>query len=279
MMDKLDKMDGLDMEVSGTMSKKYCEPPTDEDARLLEENQNRKFGNKKEATINSHAFRESTNYEYGVKRVLCMLFPWLYPGGNGDFNQSRIADIGFKDWARHQLFMADVMFAKDKNWCVYALTYAERRSNLTQGQWFLNNLLHSKDIPCIDTLKVKLKYNDTKFIEKLQYFAQCVPGSDSYCRNKRAELISWIGHHVKQGTGDLSLFVIFSCAEYYCLDIDKLLNDRRKIVGDPPVSLKSVTEKVRAVNDYSIVIQEYFQARVLNFLKNNAKEVFGIHNY
>jgi hypothetical protein len=36
---------------------------------------------------------------------------------------------------------------------------------------------------------------------------------------------------------------------------------------------------VRAVNDYSIVIQEYFQARVSDFLKNYAKEVFGIHHY
>jgi hypothetical protein len=36
---------------------------------------------------------------------------------------------------------------------------------------------------------------------------------------------------------------------------------------------------VRAVNDYSILIQEYFQARVSDFLENYAKEVFGIHHY
>jgi hypothetical protein len=57
------------------------------------------------------------------------------------------------------------------------------------------------------------------------------------------------------------------------------LNARRNIAGDPPISLKSVTEKVRAVNDYSIIIQEYVQAKVLAFLKNYAKEVFGIHHY
>jgi hypothetical protein len=102
---------------------------------------------------------------------------------------------------------------------------------------------------------------------------------DSYWRNKRADLLFWIGHHVEQENGAPSLFVILSCAYYHCLDIKKLLNDRRKIAGDTPVSLKSVTEKVMAVNDYSIVIQEYFQARVLDFLRNDAKEVFGIHNY
>jgi hypothetical protein len=60
----------------------------------------------------------------------------------------------------------------------YVLNYAERRRNMTQGQWFVNNLLYSEEIPCIDTLKKKLKNNDTKFVAKLYYFAQCVPGSD-----------------------------------------------------------------------------------------------------
>jgi hypothetical protein len=50
-------------------------------------------------------------------------------------------------------------------------------------------------------------------------------------------------------------------------------------VGDPPISLKSLTEMVTAVNDNSIIIQEYVQARVSDFLENYAKEVFGIHHY
>jgi hypothetical protein len=110
-----------------------------------------------------------------------------------------------------------------------------------QGQWFVNNLLHTDEIPCIDSLKEKLKNNDAKFIEKLQYFDQCVPGSDSYWRNKRAELISCICHHVEQGNGSPSLFVTLSCIEYHWQDIEKLLNSRRRIAGDPPISLKSVT--------------------------------------
>jgi hypothetical protein len=128
-------------------------------------------------------------------------------------------------------------------------------------------------------LKEKLKNDDTEFIEKLQYFAQCVPGSDSYWRNKRAELISCNGRHVEQGNGAPSLFVTLSCAEYHWQDIEKLLNARRNITVDTPISLKTVTENVRAVNDYSIIIQEYFQARVSDFLENYAKEVFGIHHY
>jgi hypothetical protein len=82
-----------------------------------------------------------------------MFFSWLYPGGNGDFNERRTVDIIVKDWARQQLFLDDGRFAKDNIWWCYALNYAERRRNMTQGQWFVNNLLHSEEIPFIDTLK------------------------------------------------------------------------------------------------------------------------------
>jgi hypothetical protein len=40
-----------------------------------------------------------------------------------------------------------------------------------------------------------------------------------------------------------------------------------------------ITEKVKAVNEYSIVIQEYFQARVTDFLENYSKQVFEIEHY
>jgi hypothetical protein len=58
-----------------------------------------------------------------------------------------------------------------------------------------------------------------------------------------------------------------------------LLNKIRSISGDPPLTLDSITEKVKAVNDYSTFIQEYFQSRVTNFLENYSKQVFGIEHY
>jgi hypothetical protein len=57
-----------------------------------------------------------------------------------------------------------------------------------------------------------------------------------------------------------------------------LLNKIRSIAGEPPLTLDSITEKVKAVNDYLIVIQEYFQARVTDFLEKYAKQVFGIEH-
>jgi hypothetical protein len=149
---------------------------------------------------------------------------------------------------------------------------------MTQGRWFVKNLIHSEDVPEMETLKEKLRNHDTKFIERLQYFARLVPGSDSYWRNNRAELVSWIGHHVEEGNVPPSLFLTLSCAEYHWKDIERLLNKIRSIAGEPPLTLDSITDKVKAVNDYFIVIQEYFQARVTDFLEKYAKQVFGIEH-
>jgi hypothetical protein len=157
LMDKLGKMNGIDMEVSGTMSNTDCALPTEEDDRLLENIRKSKAGKGKGATINWSAFSESPISEYGEKRVLCMMFPSLYPVGNGDFNKCRPVDIIVKNWARQHMFLDHGRFAKDKTWCLYALNYAESRRNMTQGQLFVNNLLHSWEVQCIDTLKDKLK--------------------------------------------------------------------------------------------------------------------------
>jgi hypothetical protein len=73
------------------------------------------------------------------------------------------------------------------------------------------------------------------------------------------------------------LFVILSCAAYHWKDIERLLNARRKIAGEPPIELGKIMNKVKAVNDYSIIIQEYFQARVADFLENYAKKCSGFN--
>jgi hypothetical protein len=62
LMEKLDQMEGLYLEVSGTMSNTDCAPPTEEDARLLEEIRNSKAGKEKGSTINWPAFGEYPIY-------------------------------------------------------------------------------------------------------------------------------------------------------------------------------------------------------------------------
>jgi hypothetical protein len=56
-------------------------------------------------------------------------------------------------------------------------------------------------------------------------------GNSSYWRSRRAELYSWINHHVKEGNGMPNFFITLSCAKYFWPDVLRLLNERLKIAG------------------------------------------------
>jgi hypothetical protein len=83
----------------------------------------------------------------------------------------------------------------------------------------------------MDELKDRLRKGDTTFIDKITYYSQRVRGSSSYWRSRRAELYSWINHHVKEGNGMPNFFITLSCAEYFWPDGLHLLNERLKIAG------------------------------------------------
>ena len=44
-------------------------------------------------------------------------FPWLFPGGYGDFGQFREKTMNVGDWVRKMLYYQNGRFAKDKIWC------------------------------------------------------------------------------------------------------------------------------------------------------------------
>jgi hypothetical protein len=80
------------------------------------------------------------------------------------------------------------------------------------------------------------------------------------------------------------MFITLSCAEYYWPDISRLLHDRFSFIdkehnplGDAYTDGRINT--VQNVNDYTIVIQEYFQMRIKNWLKTVGKHVFKIDHY
>ena len=135
---------------------------------------------------------------------------------------------------------------------------------------------------------------DDGFIKKITYFSQKVRGLDAYWRLKKSELYSWLNHHVEAGNGAPSLFMMLSCAEYFWPDLICLLEDRIWIAdGMKKDSLgRHINQKGKvidlltdnnarnqAVNDYLIVIQEFFQKRTKDFLDNIGKDLFGIKHY
>ena len=70
--------------------------------------------------------------------------------------------------------------------------------------------------------------------------------------------------------------IILSCAEYYWTDIARLLKQRFDIPGvvnplDEPDANGRINT-VKNVNDFSIIVQEYFQKRVQNWLNTVGKK-------
>ena len=65
-------------------------------------------------------------------------FPWLFPGGLGDFGQFRDKKITVGDWARHLLYYKDGRFAKDRIWCFFVLDFVTRKKNQMSGGFFVD---------------------------------------------------------------------------------------------------------------------------------------------
>ena len=71
-----------------------------------------------------------------------------------------------------------------------------------------------------------------------------------------------------------------SCAKYFWLDIKKLLEHYIYITEGVKVDLDVNLNKLhQALNDYTIIVQDFFQIRMGKFLKTNGLEVFGIKHY
>ena len=82
------------------------------------------------------------------------------------------------------------------------------------------------------------------------------------------------------GHGPPMFFITLSCAEYYWPDIIRLIKERTDIAGEDSSNCYVGSPTLsKILNEYSLVVQEYFQARVETWLKTVGKEIFGIEHY
>ena len=64
-----------------------------------------------------------SEYDASINLFACA-FPWLFPGGVGDFREEhKNKSITVGDWAEQLLYYRDGRFVEDKMWCFYALNY------------------------------------------------------------------------------------------------------------------------------------------------------------
>lgn len=217
--------------------------------------------------------------EYQDAKLFCLSFPWLYPGGVGDIKDCRKHKIDTAEWAENLLFYGDGRFAKDKQWCFFTLNYIQRHRNQSQSQWFVRDFI-GQSPPSLEELQEKIESGDQTFVEKLMYFGKSVPGSAAYWRSKKSELYSWINHHIEKGRGAPNIFMTLSCAEYFWPDLKRILEDFILHAEGRKVNLELDHSTLNNVlNDYTLVVQEFFHLRVQEYFKTIGINVFGIKYY
>lgn len=215
--------------------------------------------------------------EYTSESLFPRAFPWLFPGGTGDFKDYRETELTVAEYAKNLLYYYDGRFAKDKFWCFYTLNYCERRKNNGQGSFYVNTYSNEKE-KTVQEIAEDIKSGNTSWIDKISFFASSIRGSSNYWRTRRNEVNTWISYHVKKGNGPPTFFMTFSCAEYWWPDLQQLIVDRFEACGIPPPELSELT-KVKLINDYTIIVQEYFQKRMVHWLNTVGRQVFGIEHY
>ena len=203
-------------------------------------------------------------------------FPWLFPGGTGDFFQYREEALTASNWIKRMVLYVDGRFAKDKMWGFFALNFASRRKNQNDGAFFVNQFFKEGQ-KSLKELKDEIQKGNTKWIDHITYFSSRVTGCAGYWRDKRAKVYSWIHHHAQSGHGAPNFFITLSCAEYFWKDIKRLIEERFMIAGLPLPDLDK--NWVQIVNDYTLVVQEYFQERVKLWLSTVGEVIFRIKHH
>jgi hypothetical protein len=214
--------------------------------------------------------------EYSDDDLFPKAFPWLFPGGVGDFNHFRKHKLDINDWINLLLRYEDGRFAKDKMWTFYVLNYRDRLKNKAKGSFYVK-AFNNEPLKSLQDIADEMKRGNMSWLEKISYFNGQAKGSPGYWRTKRNEVNAWINHHINVGNGPPTLFITLSCAEYWWKDIKRLIADRFEIAG--LLSPLDETNNVSLVNNYTFIVQEYFQLRVKYWIETVGKNIYNIKHY
>ena len=257
---------------------------SDESAKLMENLRN--VPSKKLGKMDFPHVEEKPVSEYNGIKIFTNVFPWLFPGGEGDVwnevNGNLISKNQGWAWASKLLNWKDGRFMKDKTFIFYALDMLQRHKCNSSGAWFMKTHFN-ESIPNFEDLKEKIQKNETKFIEKIQHFSKKIEGSDSFWRSKRDELYSWMEYHLSQGNGAPNLFMTLSCAENWWPEIAEQVAEVIKHT-DPDLAAEvldkeNMKARYRAIVEYTNIVQEMFQIRTEEWLETVGKTIFKIQHY
>ena len=229
--------------------------------------------------------------EFKTMLLMANCYPWLFPGGFGDRSNvvtSKGKNNDIQRWAELLMRWYDGRFMRDDMFSFHLLNYLQRHSNNSNGLMFVKRFIEDDSIS-VEDIKEQIHSGDQTFIKKLQYFAgSTTRGSDAFWRKMKDEVDDWITYHIEQGNGPPTLFLTFSCAEYWWPDLEKLIYER--CIGTEDENLardmyhsSDTKTKMKAksilVERYSAVVQEYFQVRMDHWMETVGKKEFGITHY
>ena len=214
--------------------------------------------------------------EYTERHIFEKAFPCLFPGGSGGYGSIMNPKPTLGDWMEKIILYKDGRFARDKMWAFCATNFFARHANQSSGGFFVDSFF-KQGPKNLEDLQEQVANGNLLWLNSIAYFSHRVTGSPAYWRARRNDVFSWINYHVEQKHGPPSFFITLSCAEYHWKDIEDLIRDRcQKAEMDPPDFDKGRTA---IINDYSIVVQEYFQQRVQAWLDTVGKDLLHIKHH
>ena len=214
------------------------------------------------------------------------IFPVLYPGGIGGFN-NKIAQVNKNQYGKRLLSYEDGRFSTNKTWSFYMMDVIQRDQNNKDGNFVIKRNHFGKDYQTLEDLIERINEGDMSWINLVRNYSHRIRGSDNYWRSKKYELEAWINHHVSKGHGPPTLFITLSCAENWWPDLKRLLLERLKgtLYEDliPEIN-NNDTERSRkatckAAELFSITVQQFFQIRVQEWINTVGKEAMDIDYY
>ena len=227
-------------------------------------------------TIGTKALSE---YDKTIK-IFAMAFFWLFPGGIGDINDHREIEVSLGSWIHHLLLYYDGRFANDKMFPFYAFNYLTRHRNKTQSNFLIKGFVDESSMSVSEVKRRISEEGNLKILNQICYSTKLVSGSSGYYRFHKSHLSAWINHHIDFGNGPPNFFITLSCAEYYWPDLIRVVNERIKIrdgvMGTLAVDKPGI---IKAMTDWTGVVQEFFQIRVQEWLDTVGKDVFEIESY
>ena len=218
--------------------------------------------------------------------VLPNIYPKLYPGGFGGSN-NHMYKTDVKTYGKRLINYFDGRFSTDKTWAFYVNDMSQRNANNKNGNFIIKHGFLGNVYKTVEELKEAVQNDNYKWINLLRHFSQRVRGSDNYWRGKRKELEAWINYHVDRGHGPPTLFLTLSCAENWWPDLLRILKDVLKgtehehLIEEMESSDENVRNRARskASSLHSMIVQEFFQIRVEEWMKHIGKKVFKIKHY